>query len=80
MTFSEIKTDLKYKLTGCWHPNDGSLAGHVNQSIQWAWNNWPDGQLAPHYSGDKPETYTHSFMEEWVDNQSDYIVNLNYLK
>jgi hypothetical protein len=64
----KLKQELKDELSECNHINDGSLAAHVNENIQWAWDNW-SVDLSDYYYGEKPERYTSLFRDEWIDNE-----------
>ena len=66
---NELRSDLKNELQSCNHANDNTLAAHVNENIQWAWNNW-EIDFSEYFEGqEKPENYTKKFMEEWIDNE-----------
>jgi hypothetical protein len=68
-TITDLKAELKSDLATCNHVNDNSLAAHVNENIQWAWNNW-DIDFSLYFEGnEKPERYTVAFMEEWIENE-----------
>lgn len=68
-TLAQLQNELKEQLSECTHVNDGSLAAHVNENIQWAWDNW-DIDFTEHFEGDeKPENYTPSFRDEWIENE-----------
>ena len=70
-TNNELRKDLKNKLSDCCYVNDNSLASQVNECIQWAWDDWDDDLTAPYYEGTiKPDCYTKSFMEFWIDNEN----------
>ncbi|MDM1057899.1 hypothetical protein [Myroides odoratimimus] len=68
-TVNELRTELKEALANCTHANDNSLAAHVNQNIQWAWDNWEVENVKDYYEGQKPEIYTPEFMNDWIDNE-----------
>ena len=68
-TANELREELKMQLQSCSHVNDNSLAAHVSEAIQWAWDNWTV-DFTPYFEGsEKPETYTVAFMEEWIENE-----------
>lgn len=68
-TANELRIELKNKLQSCNHINDNTLAAHVNENIQWAWDNW-DIDFSSYFEGsEKPQQYTTSFMEEWIENE-----------
>jgi hypothetical protein len=68
-TLEELKDELKEKLSNCTYINDGSLASQVNENIQWVWDNW-DIDFSEYYNGQiKPENYTSSFRNNWIDNE-----------
>lgn len=68
-TVNELRSDLKNELASCSHVNDNSLAAHVNENIQWAWDNWTV-DFTSYYEGiEKPERYTESFRDEWIENE-----------
>ena len=67
-TVNELKSELKNELASCNHANDNTLAAHVNENIQWAWDNWTV-DLSDYFEGEKPENYTKDFMEDWIDNE-----------
>ena len=68
-TAQELRQELKDSLSNCTHVNDGSLSAHVNENIQWAWENWDNKVLSTYYEGDKPESYTPGFRDNWIDNE-----------
>ena len=68
-TANELKKELKMQLQYCNHVNDNSLAAHVSENIQWAWDNWTIDFTNYFKGSKKPETYTVAFMEEWIDNE-----------
>lgn len=68
-TVQQLREELKEELINCNYINDGSLAAQVNENIQWAWENW-DIDFSDYYEGDiKPELYTETFRDEWIDNE-----------
>jgi len=68
-TFEELKKELKNELSSCNHVNDNTLASHVNENVQWAWDNWAI-DFSTYFEGqEKPERYTQEFMEEWIENE-----------
>ena len=68
-TVNELRKELKMQLQYCNHANDNSLVAHVNENIQWAWDNWKI-DFSDYFEGsEKPEIYTTSFMEEWIENE-----------
>ena len=68
-TLNELKSELKSELLGCCHANDDSLAAHVNEGIQWAWDNW-NIDFSEYFEGsEKPEKYTESFRDMWIENE-----------
>lgn len=67
-TIEDLRAELKSVLSAGTYEM-GSLYAHVDENIQWAWNNW-DIDFSSYYEGSqKPEQYTESFMEEWIDNE-----------
>lgn len=86
-TINELKNELKSSLEDCTFINDGSLAAQVDENIQWAWDNWdfdhedylPVDPTAPIYFSDgpeqkvKPERYTASFRDQWIENEDFYV-------
>ncbi|MDR2223777.1 MAG: hypothetical protein LBE34_13745 [Flavobacteriaceae bacterium] len=66
-TVNELRTELKEALNFCSHANDNTLAAHVNENIKWAWDNWEESDLKGFYEGEKPESYTASFKDHWID-------------
>lgn len=68
-TVNELRKELKMQLQDCRHVNDNSLAAHVSENIQWAWDNWKI-DFSNYFEGSvKPESYTIQFMEDWIDNE-----------
>ena len=67
-TVNEIRSELKNELASCNHVNDNTLAAHVNENIQWAWDNWTI-DFSNYFEGEKPENYTKDFMEDWIDSE-----------
>ena len=68
-TINELRSELINELSSCNHVNDNTLAAHVNENIQWAWDNW-NIDFSSYFDGsEKPEQYTVSFMEEWIENE-----------
>ena len=68
-TVEELRSELKGQLQDCIHANDGSIAAQVDDSIQWAWDNWEDDIVATFFEGEKPECYNEKFRDEWIDNE-----------
>lgn len=65
-TVEELREDLKQVL-GAGTYEIGSLYAHVNDNIQWAWENW-DIDFSDFFEGDqKPDHYTEPFRDEWID-------------
>jgi hypothetical protein len=68
-TLPQLKKELINELSNCTHENDNTLAAHVNENIQWAWDNW-DIDFAEYYKGNKkPENYTSEFRDNWIYNE-----------
>lgn len=67
VTVEQLRAELKVALQDCTHVNDGSLAAHVNENINWAWDNWEEQDLKDFYEGEKPEDYTEEFRDHWID-------------
>ncbi len=70
-TIEELKAEIKETLiqNGLNYTNDGSVFARVNESIQWAWENWEEDIIKEFYEGEKPEDYTEEFMTLWIDNE-----------
>ena len=68
-TVNELRSELKNELLFCSHVNDNTLAAHVNENIQWAWDNWYIDFSSYFEGSEKPERYTVKFMEEWIENE-----------
>jgi len=66
---NDLRCELKSDLSECKHVNDGSLATKVDESIQWAWDNWDEENISSFYADEKPEIYTPEFRDEWIDNE-----------
>ena len=66
-TVLELREKLKSELQYCNHVNDNSLAAHVNENIQWAWENWDKEHLLGNVNS---ERYTPEFRDEWIDCES----------
>ena len=79
-TIEQLINELKDALEYCAHINDGSLAARVNENIQWAWENWDDKYTKDYYEGEKPETYTPEFRDDWIENEDlwDELERINY--
>lgn len=79
-TAIDLKEELKSALENCNHVNNGSIAAQVNENIQWAWENWGDSyDYTEHYEGEeKPESYTESFRDEWIENE-DFDIELEMI-
>ena len=76
-TVEELRSELKRVLSAGTYEM-GSLYAHVQENIQWAWENW-DIDFSEYYEGsEKPEQYTEAFMEEWIDNEP-FDVELDFL-
>lgn len=65
-TLDELRSELKSVLAAGTYEM-GSLYAHVDGNIQWAWDNWTI-DFSEFFEGDeKPERYTESFRDEWID-------------
>lgn len=77
-TVKQLREELKQALAFCSHDNDNTLAAHVNENINWAWNNWEEQDLKDFYEGDKPDTYTDEFRDHWIDCE-DFDTELEFI-
>lgn len=67
-TINDLRNELKSVLDAGTYEM-GTLYAHVDENIQWAWDNWTI-DFSEYYEGaEKPERYTAAFRDEWIDNE-----------